>query len=383
MGHIVTPAVPFVHQLRGLCGPACAQMILSGAGQSADRRRRTEGPVGRSEERDARTERKPYAAHAVRTFYEADLRELRRRLLLVHVSGRPGQSPERSTRPHALWATVTHDGSGHDGVRARQRRRRHRHSGVGQGPPALGRRPRIRNRTDRREQTSAAGTSPRSWFTIRSGPVRSKGSSFRWRAGYLEKITCGSFSGHIVVLGKPATRHSKTEMKKGGGTWDSCPSMSSGVARTKSRNDWRHSLLVAVVRAKATGTPIYVRSLEQPERDYFLVDFSVNGVSTGRLVIGAHEGELREISGIDTMDQPFLRCAARTPRVGSRSPAGRGHAAGAPLPIPSPKRGSSGNSAISPGHRFFRFTRSLRAGHTVYVRVDGERFKELTNYGAG
>lgn len=44
--------------------------------------------------------------------------------------------------------------------------------------------------------------------------------------------------------------------------------------------------------------PVLVKNLTRPDRDYFLVDFQKNGVSTGRMIIDPTTGRARQVTAI-------------------------------------------------------------------------------------
>lgn len=56
---------------------------------------------------------------------------------------------------------------------------------------------------------------------------------------------------------------------------------------------WRAAFAGATPRQ-----PVLVKNLTNPERDYFLVDFQKNGISTGRMVIDPITGRARMVAGI-------------------------------------------------------------------------------------
>jgi hypothetical protein len=372
MGHIVTPAVPFVHQLPSLCGAACAQMILAAVGKAAttpveqialwhEVQNATAGPVG---------SQAPFTpcGHFPKqicescnggfcwcTFPDALVNVLNDRL--GHVLYKRQEHTTETDATDCVLDNVDTDIATPVLVRERQ------HwivvhgyeTGAGAGTNFGG-----------RNVTSLLVHNPE-WLCPRQGIVVSE-----WCSDYLQKITCGSFSGHIVMLGTVARRKSRAPIKKD----KSVGLLPVDVIRRLANVEQARLIAVpywsqSFERATA-GTPLFVRSLEGPARDYFIVDFAANGVSTGRLIIGAQDGELREISGIDTAAQPLPPVLSTGHLVPGAMPT---------LPVEQPELvWKFCDQSKTPFLPFYAVT---EGGITVYVRVDGQRFTELTNRSAG
>jgi hypothetical protein len=365
MSHIVNPPVPFIHQEPSLCGPACAQMILVALNKAqtgtteqyrlwTEVQNATPGPSG---------SQAPFTAcgHFPKQICERCSTDAfcwcsHPDALANAINDRLGQDlykkwPHTSefdttecvldnvdadiaapvlVRGYAHWVVVHGYETGSSGIDF------HGRSVTGllvQNPE-----------WDGPKQAIALGS---------------------WNADYLMKITCGSLSRHIVVLGKPARRPSVAQPKKGNGVRNLDVEAIRRIAVDERLRLATHPYWSPAFASADAGTPVYVSDLDHTGRDYFIVDFTVHGVSTGRLIVGAQEGEVRETTGIETTDHP--------------------------LPLMLPREVIHGLDDRPLGWRFcdqsktpfLPFYLVNENGATIYIRVDGRRFTELTNRGAG
>lgn len=221
---------------------------------------------------------------------------------------------------------------------------------------------------------------------------RASMSASHWISYYMREILCGTYAEKWVMVGssdgaKRPSRVSATSRTRGS-RLPLEPLEVQQLARVEAVRlahadvAWQSAFADAEPRE-----PVLVRHLDDPGLDYYIVDFRASdGRPTGRMMFGVHIEGPGEVTGID-------RPGASLPPLVSRQEA-LSLIANRQLTLPDgrlvPLVAAEFNAAdlvwkpcdqsLTPFEPFYR----LRiAGFVVYLRVDGELFTELTEFGAG
>jgi hypothetical protein len=211
-----------------------------------------------------------------------------------------------------------------------------------------------------------------------------------WMNSYLTQVRCGALKQLSVVVGAGAgavpIAHAKVS------SVDALapivePSLIVEQARTDAGWLLSSQKWVAALRDAAPGRPLLVRDLENSGRDYYLVDFRTGDRPTARMVFDARVPASGEYAGIDQADRelpPFISpedvlrtIDGRT--VEYRDGTSRTIKAGAVKTPPALVW-----NACDQSHSAFQpFYQIQQDAGVVYLRSDGVLFPRLTISGAG
>ena len=205
-----------------------------------------------------------------------------------------------------------------------------------------------------------------------------------WTNYYLDPpVKCGFYGGRQVMVGVGGgPPHIGGIMQPLGGGGSGGPiievlqilEQAKGDAQVLAKTDeWSVALRNAQPR-----TPMLVTDLTQSGRDYYLVDFRTADRPTARMVFNARTGSGGSVTGIEQPGEylpDFL-----LPGDVLRAVDGRIAVPAASLTVDPTLVWKACDQSHTPFQPFY----ALRQGdYVVYVRVDGEIFTELTSSGAG
>jgi hypothetical protein len=212
----------------------------------------------------------------------------------------------------------------------------------------------------------------------------------QWKNSYLTNVRCGTLKQRSVVVGAgtgavPIVHVKVPSVDAMAPIVD--PSLIAAQARTDAEWLLSSQRWVAALRDATPGRPLLVRDLENSGRDYYLVDYRTGDRPTARIVFDARLPASGEYAGIEQADSelpPFippedvLRTMDRR-NAEYRDGTSRTIDAGALKTPPELvwKACDQSHSAFQP------FYQIQQDAGVVYLRSDGVLFPDLTTSGAG
>ena len=215
-----------------------------------------------------------------------------------------------------------------------------------------------------------------------------------WYATYLRTIDCGNYMNESVMVGssgvKPVELEEPRLMEPVDLTImspvDVMNVAQQQAARLVGNTDWV-GYWTAAFRAAVPRQILLVDRLGDRARSYYIVDFQDDGRSSGRMIFNALSGEPGDVSGVAVTGTALPTLLESGDIVRYAAWKKFTFSDGRTIEIDPARASVAANLVWKPCDqsrtRFLAFYRITQDADTVYVRTDGETFAELTENSAG